>query len=66
MSQLTTSATRLMMTSQHGSKALRLGYGSLMRIRSDKSLMVELWWRILLYHERRLSRKPGAKVVIRS
>ena len=35
-------------TSQHHSKALGLRYGPFMSIRSNKSLMVELWWRDLI------------------
>jgi hypothetical protein len=67
MNQCATAATRLTMTSQHGSEALRLGYDPFMSIRSDESSMVELWWGgILLCHEKRLSRKPGGKVAMRS
>ena len=37
-------ATRLTMTSQHGSEALGLGYCHIMTIRSDESSMVALLW----------------------
>jgi hypothetical protein len=62
MNQCATAATRLTMTSQHGSEALRLGYDPFMSIRSDESSMVELWWGGSYYAMKRgLSRKPGGK-----